>query len=70
MRDEEYEFFSETNYVSADNVVETRRPWEPFFDESPSSIQLVVDLVCPRCLPPFEVLILTAHVILHKENEG
>ncbi|KAL8293385.1 hypothetical protein RQP46_000086 [Phenoliferia psychrophenolica] len=44
VRDEEYDFFNETDYVSPENIVESRRPWEPFFDEAPSTIQLVVDL--------------------------
>ncbi|KAK4702789.1 hypothetical protein P7C70_g3430, partial [Phenoliferia sp. Uapishka_3] len=52
VRDEEYHYFNETNFFSQDNVVEERRLVEPFFDEEPHGIQLLVDLCSSRFIFP------------------
>ncbi|GAA5893396.1 uncharacterized protein JCM6883_007653 [Sporobolomyces salmoneus] len=44
VRDEETEFFSDTNYFSPDNVEERRRPWTSFYEGNLTPIQLLVDL--------------------------
>ncbi|GAA5831925.1 hypothetical protein JCM5353_001906 [Sporobolomyces roseus] len=44
VKDEETEFFSETNYYSRDNVEEKRRPWTSFYEGNLTPIQLLVDL--------------------------
>ncbi|GAA5864278.1 hypothetical protein JCM1840_006723 [Sporobolomyces johnsonii] len=43
-QDAEYDFFSEANYYSPDNVIEERRPWTSFYEGNLTPIQLLVDL--------------------------
>ncbi|GAA5839550.1 hypothetical protein JCM3766R1_003577 [Sporobolomyces carnicolor] len=44
VRDDETDFFSDTNYFSPDNEEEARRPWTSYYEGNLTPIQLLVDL--------------------------
>ncbi|GAA5831957.1 hypothetical protein JCM5353_001915 [Sporobolomyces roseus] len=44
IKDDETDFFAETNYYSQDDVEEERRPWTSFYEGNLTPIQLLLDL--------------------------